>query len=407
MGKTTWERTPVQNLLRNGESGRYFGRWTVGGKQIWLKLDTDVFSVAKMRLTKEAAKIEARRNTAAAVAGGEGLMRDYLQLYENRTKANTDLKPSSITARLVALKKIRKTWPTLEGMRPNVSPEAVQEWARRFKANGTGFTPPGAKTTIKGNSATSVNRAIDSLRRVFDLAVAAGAIHSNPVKVAPTDGSKLKKKIAKTQPEDLPRISTADMQRLLSAMESNGARGGWGIEAADFCRFMYFSGCRVGEVPGVTWECIDWENKRLRVRGIEQQDSDHGALKTESSTRTLPLFSELEKLLRRIIERRKAAAKYAIDGKPMIAPTDPVFRLRECQKTIDAASSSTGVPRLTHHDFRHLFATRCIEAGVDIPTVSRWLGHADGGALAMKTYGHLRDEHSQTMAAKVSFGGAA
>jgi integrase len=52
---------------------------------------------------------------------------------------------------------------------------------------------------------------------------------------------------------------------------------------------------------------------------------------------------------------------------------------------------------------RHLFATRCIESGVDIPTVSRWLGHKDGGALAMKTYGHLRDEHSQAMAAKVAF----
>jgi hypothetical protein len=40
---------------------------------------------------------------------------------------------------------------------------------------------------------------------------------------------------------------------------------------------------------------------------------------------------------------------------------------------------------------------------VDIPTVSRWLGHKDGGALAMKTYGHLRDEHSTKMAQKVVF----
>jgi site-specific recombinase XerD len=50
-----------------------------------------------------------------------------------------------------------------------------------------------------------------------------------------------------------------------------------------------------------------------------------------------------------------------------------------------------------------LFATRCIESGVDIPTVSRWLGHKDGGALAMKVYGHLRNEHSQQMAQKVRF----
>ncbi len=58
---------------------------------------------------------------------------------------------------------------------------------------------------------------------------------------------------------------------------------------------------------------------------------------------------------------------------------------------------------MRHHDLRHLFATRCIGAGVDIPTVSRWLGHKDGGALAMKVYGHFRDQHSVAMAQKVTF----
>jgi integrase len=54
-------------------------------------------------------------------------------------------------------------------------------------------------------------------------------------------------------------------------------------------------------------------------------------------------------------------------------------------------------------ELRNLFATRCIESGVDIPTVSRWLGHKDGGALAMKTYGHLRREHSIAQAQRVTF----
>jgi hypothetical protein len=54
----------------------------------------------------------------------------------------------------------------------------------------------------------------------------------------------------------------------------------------------------------------------------------------------------------------------------------------------------TPIPKLTHHDLRQLFATRCIEAGVDIPTVSRWLGHSDGGAPAMRVYGHIREQHS-------------
>jgi integrase len=78
-------------------------------------------------------------------------------------------------------------------------------------------------------------------------------------------------------------------------------------------------------------------------------------------------------------------------------------------RPIRQGRSATGVrlsvlyPHFTHHDLRHFFATTCIESGVDIPTVSRWLGHKDGGALAMRVYGHLRQEHSTVMIKEVSF----
>jgi len=55
------------------------------------------------------------------------------------------------------------------------------------------------------------------------------------------------------------------------------------------------------------------------------------------------------------------------------------------------------------HDLRDAFATAAIEAGVDIPTVAAWLGHADGGALLMKVYAHHRRAHSVSQAAKVVF----
>jgi integrase len=406
MSKTTWERTSVQNLLRNGESGRYFGRWTVSGKQIWVKLETDVFSVAKLRLADEAAKIESRRRSANSVTAGKGTVGDLMVTYEDLTKSNSELKPSSITARLVALKKVKKTWPELAAMKPlDVSTAAVEAWATRFKGNGTNFTPPGAKTAIKGNSATSVNRAIDTVRRLMDLAIESGSIHRNPVTIAAAKArargsGRLKKKLVRvkyTPPKD------ADVQRIFSAIENNGAVGGWGAEAADFCRFLAFSGCRVGEVPGVTWACVDWEKKTLRIRGVEPVNPNHNALKSESSDRVIPLFAQLESLLKRIVERREKAAVYSETGKPATEPTDRVFRLSEAQKSLDAACASLTLPRLTHHDFRHLFATKCIEAGVDFRTIAEWLGHADGGVLVMSTYGHLRQEHSQAQAAKVTF----
>jgi integrase len=85
------------------------------------------------------------------------------------------------------------------------------------------------------------------------------------------------------------------------------------------------------------------------------------------------------------------------------ASSAKVFRVNECQHSMDTAGEKIGMARITHHDLRHFFATVSIESGVDIPTVSRWLGHKDGGALAMRTYGHLRREHSIAQAQKVNF----
>jgi integrase len=86
-----------------------------------------------------------------------------------------------------------------------------------------------------------------------------------------------------------------------------------------------------------------------------------------------------------------------------VEASESILEVGECNKALAKACRAVGIAALTHHDLRHLYATRCIESGVDIPTVARWLGHKDGGALAMRTYGHLPNEHSQAMAQKVKF----
>jgi integrase len=388
-----WENTSVQCLLRNTHSRKYYGRFTLHGKQKWVSLDTDVLSVAKLRLSDEAAKIEKQRGTTSHVAAGRATMGELMDVYLARTQANPDFKPSTIVSRETALKKLKKTWPGVESLEPKrVTPAAILEWTTRFKVEGTNFVPPGAKKALKGNSATSVNRAVDTLRRVLDIAIEQGQIHSNPVLVRPPTG-RLKKKVIQKK---LVLPSMNAVEKMLTTMEKTGEHGGWGIEAAYLCRFLMMSGARIGEVPLTTWECVYWEKNQLHLPGY----------KTETSDRHIPLFKELGVLLKKIIERRKATTRSRADKKKktFLEPDDAIFRIRECQKTIDAACQKSGVKRVTHHDFRHLFATICIEAGVDIPTVAAWLGHSDGGVLAMKTYGHLRIEHSQQSAEKVNFG---
>lgn len=391
--KTTWERTSVQNLLRNRQSGHYYGRFTISRKQKWYVLDTNVLSVAKLRLADKAGEIQKLRGTTANVEAGTATMHDLIEVFKTRTLANSDIKPATVTARLGAVKRILKTWPGIEALEPRqITSSAVFDWAARFKVEGTRFQPPGAKAPRRGNSATSVNSAIDALRQILDLSVERGQIHANPVTARrASGGTRLKKKITK-KPLVLP--SRTQVDALFVAMEKNGSVGGGGAEAADFCRFLMMSGARLGEVPLTHWQHILWERQLVNLPGF----------KSETSARFIPLFAELAALLRKVQERRKSAARFHPESKAFIEPTDSILRIKECQKTIDAGCKRIGMQRITHHDFRHIFATTCIESGVDIPTVAGWMGHNDGGVLAMKTYGHMRPDHSQAAAQKVQFG---
>jgi integrase len=331
-------------------------------------------------------------STEELQAGRAGKMGDLIALFDSRSRSDPDLKPATLKARLGALKRLLKTWPGIAERPPGeIAAAEIFEWAARFKREGTGFRPPGARTIRRGNSATSVNSAIDVLRALLDLAVERRLIPENPLRVRRTAlGGQLKKRVPR---KSLVPPSREQLGALFAAMERNGAVGGRGAEAADFCRFLAMSGARVGEAGRLRWRLVLWDRGLVHLPGY----------KSESSARFIPLFPELEALLRRIQQRRRSAARFRADRADFLGPDDTVFRIRECQKTIDSACRRTGAPRLTHHDFRHLFATSCIESGVDVPTVSRWLGHSDGGVLAMKTYGHFRPDHSRAAAQKVRF----
>jgi hypothetical protein len=186
-------------------------------------LKTHVLTVAKLRLPDKVKEIEKLRALGPNVQAGSATMEQLMQVYLERSRANSDLRPSSVVSRETALKKIQKTWPGIERLAPNqITPTAVQAWVARFKTVGTQFAVPNTKTVRKGNSATSVNRAIDSLRRILDIAIERGQIHTNPVSVKPAEGRLKKKVVAKKL--ELP--SREDAERLILTMRDAGAHGG-------------------------------------------------------------------------------------------------------------------------------------------------------------------------------------
>ncbi len=59
-------------------------------------------------------------------------------------------------------------------------------------------------------------------------------------------------------------------------------------------------------------------------------------------------------------------------------------------------------PRFSPRSLRRWLITRAIELGVDFKTIASWQGHQDGGVLIAKIQSHLRNEHSDAMARKLT-----
>jgi integrase len=162
-------------------------------------------------------------------------------------------------------------------------------------------------------------------------------------------------------------------------------------QCGDLIEFLAFSGCRLREAGFITWKDVDLEAGTIWIQG----DPTTGTKNWDR--RQIPIIPALERLLIDLRDNpRQLRDPKRSDGNYVLAIT-------ECQKAIDTACQKLNLKRFTHHSLRHLHATIAVESGVDVPTVARWLGHKDGGMLAMKTYGHLRNEHSLAMAKKVNF----
>jgi integrase len=359
----TWETTRLQNLLRH-KSGRYYARAFANGKEFWKSLKTSHFSVAEGKLGEFLKEHRERKSTATALARGKMTFADALAIHQSNLEddvAAKRTKPSTLHYWKQIFTALFKSWPDLAARDVRrITPTECESWARKF---------------VRSASPTRYNNTIAALRHVFAVAVDAAVIYKNPA-------AKLER--VPVRPKQLTLPSAAQFLTLLETIRTAG--GGCSRDCADFVEGLAVTGVRLNDATNIEWRDLEFAADEVVVRG----DPETGTKNWQ--VYRVPMIPHARQLFERMREERQ--------DEPLTAK---VFRVSEAQKAIDSACKKLGIPRITHHDLRHLFATICIESGVDIPTVSRWLNHKDGGALAMKTYGHLRREHSFASARKVSF----
>ena len=360
--ESDWQKTPYANLIRYTPSQTYFARFRVKGKLIRRTLKTKSLSVAKLRLADFEKHERQRAQSTTAVIEGKMTFGDAMAVFKQRLNDNPALKPKSKEYYEFRIRALLKSWLGL----------ANKDVSRITSAECLNWSTANASK----NSSSSHNHTVSLLRHVFQIAIENGARYDNPATTAKRIKERTKKHI------ELPEFD--QFKKLVE--EVKGAGSGHSLPAGELIEFLAYGGFRKTEAKYITWADCNLTKGEIIVRGHPETGTKN------SEVRRVPMIQDMRELLARMKRERSDES-----------PDNPVMRVFECLKSIDRATKLLGIKRITHHDLRHLFATRCIESGVDVPTVSRWLGHKDGGALAMKVYGHLRDQHSVAMAQKVSF----
>jgi integrase len=340
-------------LMQYVPSGVFFARAKVAGVVKRASLETDTFTVAKDRLSS---KLKELHKPPPEI----GTFTEARAAYEVDLKAAHDLTDGTKQYRKARIAALLKSWPKLDGMKlKEISLTACREWAKRFSEQW---------------DEQNFNNTLGTLRSIIERG---GIGHdANPA-------FKIKRLGVKPTVLQLPEPEQFD--KLIETIDTAGSR--FSKDCADLVRFLAFSGCRISEARQVTWSDVDFERGEIKV---------HNAKRSRTGNHHPFRFVPIIPAMRQLLERLRCQNPHELK--------DRVCILGECEKSLTRACKIVDCPRLTHHDLRHLFATRCIESGVDIPTVARWLGHVDGGALAMKVYGHLRRTHSQQAAQLVTFG---
>ena len=181
----------------------------------------------------------------------------------------------------------------------------------------------------------------------------------------------------------------------------------------DACKFGVYlalrTGMRIGEICALRWCDISFEAAAISVchtalrlpRGnVCQADPDRpsaaagddggvlalsrtelviGTPKSESSLRLIPLMPDIATLCERF--RPEEPEAFLLTG------TDRCMDPRKLQRHLKKYLEECGIPEAHFHTLRHTFATRCVEAGFDVKTLSEILGHSNIG-ITMNLYVH-------------------
>ena len=156
-----------------------------------------------------------------------------------------------------------------------------------------------------------------------------------------------------------------------------------------------YSGLRIGELMALQWDDIDFTKGVLTV-SKSCHDSNGGLVidepKTVNSRRVIPLPKQLLPMMKALKRRSVSPFVVSASGNPV--------SVRSYQRSFELLLKKLKIPHKGFHSLRHTFATRAIECGMDVKTLSEILGHKNP-TVTLNRYAHSLMEHKADMMNKL------
>lgn len=341
--------------------GRYIKDRTVGGKAIYGYVYAHSYKETRTKLQ------DAIRdwNSSAQVRQEKTETSDFQSLAEEWFRHMKPLVKES------TYRKYSNLWksyirPQLGHMQiPDISQSILEEYCTALLTSG------GSKG--EGLSAKTVSDTMSLIRCVLQFCISKKIMVSCDTRM-----------ITVKQCTKKMRVLTVNEQQILcNHINSNPSPQNVGV------LFCLFTGIRIGEICALKWEDISFSEKTVHIhqtmQRIQIDETEHKTKiiittpKSTCSIRTIPLPDELVSVLKTVTG---PAFGYFLTGsdKRWIEPRTMQYHFKSLLKRckIDDAN---------YHALRHTFATRCVELGFDVKSLSEILGHASVN-ITMNRYVH-------------------
>lgn len=242
----------------------------------------------------------------------------------------------------------------------------------------------------KGYSSKTMTEIKQTAAQVLEAAVENDLIHRNVF---------AKVTVPKTEVEEREPIDEATRKLIVDTCEGHRM----GIPAL----VMLYTGIRKGELLALKWEDVDLEAERLTVNKAAAFHNNSVSIKTpktKAGIRTVPIPKKIIPLLQKAKDR--AESEYvcpSVKGELMthtaynVAWNSYLHYLNLKAGGRDASRSRPKVQALKEfsaHQLRHTMASTLYDAGVDVKSAQKFLGHSDI-QVTLKIYTHLSEGKEQ------------